>query len=402
MMDDYYDYYNGGDEMGMDTMPAPQQQQQQQGNNGGFFSNLNPMQLAGILAVTGVPLDKAIMQGASMQQQRQQQEMQNYKMQMMQQKYMQQQRGMMDEQNALNGLLGNEQQGMPQGQQPTMQPDMAPMQGNPADTLGAMNAMPTPQEGMQTTSNPMPQPSSQRQLSLEQKQLARHLWALGDKKGALEIIKSVNGNPEPTVFQKEIAKKDAETLQLARAGVEQLIPFKQTLDSFKENLEKTPSILVGPGRETVAPYLSENAQAVQSDANTIALLSRTLLKMPASGFSDADRDFLVKATVGLGKSKEANKRVIDRLDKLVAQHIDYTKALENSAAKTGQIGNVGIEQYEKQFPKEGTQDQSKMPSMKKSSKYAPDQINSWAQDAISKGADPAAVKARMEQLMGAE
>ncbi len=206
MMDDYYDYYNGGDDMGMDTMPAPQPQQQQQpGNNGGFFSNLNPMQLAGILAVTGVPLDKAIMQGASMQQQRQQQEMQNYKMQMMQQKYMQQQSQIMNRENAFNDLLGEQpQQGMPQGQQPMMQPGMEPMQDNPADTLGALNAMPAPQQGMgQPAPNPMapqaaPQQPMRAQLSQEDKEQARKLWAIGNKQGVYAIINKNQLNSKDT------------------------------------------------------------------------------------------------------------------------------------------------------------------------------------------------------------
>lgn len=244
----------------------------------------------------------------------------------------------------------------------------APM-GNQPMTVGATNpSAPTLADATRTPGVAAPQGGyaapSNSSISDETKLQARILARSGDVKGAIKLLndakeQAIKG-PEETTFQKALAKKDAETLQNARAGVEQLIPFKQTLNSFKKNIDETPDSLFGPAAGKVAPLLSNNAQAVESDANTIALLSRTLLKMPASGFSDADREFLVKATVGLSKSKDANRKVVDRLNSLVDQHISYTKNLENQASSSGNLKNVALDSYEKQFaapaaPAQGSQ-----------------------------------------------
>jgi hypothetical protein len=280
----------------------------------------------------------------------------------------------------LNQLLG--ENSPPQGLRPQI-----PISNGGPQTLAELTNMQSgaPSQNISQSGNTA--------LPSDIKAQARILFKSGDKEGAIKLINEAK-NPKPTIFEKELAKKDAETLQLARAGVEQLVPFQQALNTFKKNVSETPDVLFGPLAGKASPLFSDNAQAIRSDANTVTLLSRALLKMPAGNFSDADRDFLQNANVGLGISKEANKKVAARLEELVSQYINYTKTLEDRAAKTGQISGVAVEQFEKQFP---NQSQSR-----NKPKYTPEQLDSLAKDAIAKGADPNAVRARIAELTGGQ
>jgi hypothetical protein len=337
------------------------------------------MSMAMLLTAGGTPFNKSLEQASSMYQQQAASNAAYGKVAAEQQN-----------QTDFNTLLGGGS-GAPMGNQPMPMGATNPSAPTLADATRSPGVT-APQGGYAASSN-----SS---ISNETKLQAQILARSGDVKGAIKLLndakeQAIKG-PEETTFQKALAKKDAETLVNARAGVEQLIPFKQTLNSFKKNIDETPDSLFGPAAGKVAPLLSNNAQAVESDANTIALLSRTLLKMPASGFSDADREFLVKATVGLSKSKDANRKVVDRLNSLVDQHISYTKNLENQASSSGNLKNVALDSYEKQFAAPSAPAaQGGGPKQ-----YSAQQLESYAQDAISKGADPAAVRARIAQLSG--
>lgn len=108
------DLMDTGSDLGMVPGMAPEQMPQQGGGGSGLFSNLRPMQMAGILMMSGVPMDRAMSQVASMQEHQRSQQMQDFKYQMLIQKYMQGQEVDQKNKELFNMLIGNDNTGYDQ------------------------------------------------------------------------------------------------------------------------------------------------------------------------------------------------------------------------------------------------------------------------------------------------
>lgn len=367
--DNYYDTYNQDTQGAYAESPyayAPSQPQ-----SGGILpGNMNHMQMAGLLIASGMPFNKAMVASAAMQQQKQQQAMEQYKMQMAQQQMMQKQQ---QQQNAM-GYIDSLGGGQPQG---------GAANGMTPNTLAEANAQNTGGNESQLASEVSPDTLKQ----------ARLLAQSGDTAGAIKLLN------QKTPLQEELAKKDAQALYDAQAVVEQTIPFRHTLDSFEKTLGKVPDALLGPVAGKAAPYLNSDAQVLDSEGKTITTLSRILLKFPASGFSEGDRQFLVDASVGTLKDKKANKDVIKRLRGLMDRSVRYTQALEKKATKTGNLRGAATEFYNQEFGNNSSP-QANTPAQASQGQYNEQELQAFAEDAIKRGANPEAIKQRINQMRG--
>lgn len=141
------------------------------------------------------------------------------------------------------------------------------------------------------------------------------------------LVQNNIGDKAATAGAVELAKEDAKRLTkadedaaLARTGI--------------AGMERMKEILTAPGMRTgtgagaesaiaggiqsftgidptkiglIDPALADEFKALSNQA---VLVGRRVMQMPASGFSDADRQFLEKANPGLGMRPEANERLI--------------------------------------------------------------------------------------------
>lgn len=349
MQEDGQDYYGQQGDMG--GMGFPQQNMfmggyPQQSMGGGP----NQLQMAGLLLASGMPFDKALVASAQMQReqaaaQRQQAaiSMQQMKSQMMMQQYGRDLVAQKQMSDLINGNAPEQDSNMMPGSMPPQ--NMDPRGATTLKDEIAMDGGMAPSYNNRAMGQPVNNQGasdiSRIDIDPRRKQMAQILASKGDYKGAIDLLQSPLAN--------ELAKKDAETLSEAQSVVEQAVPVRQTLDNLEEKLKQLPSPILGPVVGRYAPYLNSDAQVFDADAKVITLLSRTLLKMPASGFSDADRKFLEDASAGTMKTKQANLEVIqgirDRLDRAVR----YTSALEKKAARTGNLRGAATEFYNQEF-----------------------------------------------------
>ncbi len=359
-----YTQQGGGASPNILSMGLPQAR-----TNGDF----NKTQMMGFMLMAGLPFDKALMASARLQSQadnsRRQESalaMQQMKMQMMQQQY---DRDLMA-QNQLMGLI-NGDGGMPQDPNMMGQQQQAAPQygggGNYAtlkDEIGATEGM-TPQMQQNNQAAPQNEDVSRMEIDPQRRKMAQILALKGDYKGAMEALKSP--------LQEALVKKDAQSLYEAQKVVEEAVPVRQTLDHLEEQLKKLPSPILGPVVGKAAPYLNSDAQIFDSDAKVITLLSRTLLKMPAAGFSDADRQFLEGANAGTTKTKAANLEIINEVRKRLDKAVKYTGALERKAARTGNLRGAATEFYNQEYSQPPQQTQQGQPQLVPSSFSNPSQ-----------------------------
>jgi hypothetical protein len=215
------------------------------------------------------------------------------------------------------------------------------------DVQNASSYLPQPEKA--SFGQPIPVKDSQGKLT----------YVMTDNTGTVKPVENFTPVPNrntATPFEAEIAKKDAETLQKSRDAISQAIPMRNSLIAFKEAIQKVPSSMQGKFIGKIAPYISADAQAAQAPANQVALLAKSLLGMPSNTFSEADRNFLVSATVGLTNEPKANKFIIDKLEKMLDQAVRYNEGAENSIATKGNLNNFASEFYNQEYGKNKTND----------------------------------------------
>lgn len=157
------------------------------------------------------------------------------------------------------------------------------------------------------------------------------------------LVQNNIGDKAATAGAVELAKEDAKRLTkadedaaLARTAI--------------TGMERMKEILTAPGMRTgtgagaesaiaggiksftgidptkiglIDPALADEFKALSNQA---VLVGRRVMQMPASGFSDADRQFLEKANPGLGMRPEANERLI-KLGYLSAHYLNERQKL---------------------------------------------------------------------------
>jgi hypothetical protein len=150
---------------------------------------------------------------------------------------------------------------------------------------------------------------------------------------------AIASNPD---LAKAMAKVDAKTVEDSRTAALQANQLLASVNRFDGILQSTPRSLLGPNvaRFGINRTLSPNVQQLEQSGNEIALLARTLLKLPASGFSDADRDFLVKISLNTETSKDALQSNIYRLRELAGKTIQQNQVYENALQKSGNLSGV--------------------------------------------------------------
>lgn len=154
-------------------------------------------------------------------------------------------------------------------------------------------------------------------------------------------------------IQQEMAKIDAKSVGDSREALRQAISMRSSLDAFGEAQQQVPSWEQGRLAGRASPYFSATAQAAQTYGNQVSLLAKTLLGMPSNNFSDADRQFLIDASVGLTKKPEANRQVVSKLKVLLDQSVRYNQALEKQLNETGNLSGAAANFYNQEYNKPG-------------------------------------------------
>jgi hypothetical protein len=159
------------------------------------------------------------------------------------------------------------------------------------------------------------------------------------------------------VFEKEKAKKDAEDMQKAgeTAGVAQSL-----LDVTQRAKNLLPQIRTGAGAGAERSFgsalkafdfdptklgLSDPAKMEQFESaasNSVGLI-RQVLKFPASGFSDADREMLERSVAGIGKNVEANAAILDAAEKVAYREQERLKQMDDWVKKNKNLN--GFQSY---------------------------------------------------------
>lgn len=159
-----------------------------------------------------------------------------------------------------------------------------------------------------------------------------------------------------TTFSKEMAKKDAQLVSKTREDLGNLGAFRTTIDSAINNLEKVPSLKLGPIAGRISQMSGDPQVAnLTSDLNTLALQSRTLLNLPASGFSDADREFLVAVAGGSAFQKDALGNILTKLKSINEKAARNKQGLIDYAESRGTL--TGYKQPTEQVKEVGWDDE---------------------------------------------
>lgn len=143
---------------------------------------------------------------------------------------------------------------------------------------------------------------------------------------------------------------DIESLKKAREDINQASIWESTLGDFGRAIDDVSDWQVGPVAEKFGNW-SEETQALESVSNQISLMARGLLDMPASGFSDADRDFLQKIAGGTAVDKPVLLKNKARLERLVTKAkenaIDFENYISEHGSSKGHKPSVSAESENK-------------------------------------------------------
>lgn len=141
---------------------------------------------------------------------------------------------------------------------------------------------------------------------------------------------------------KEMAKKDAQTILKSRETAMQAGQILSLINDFENTLNNTSDREVGP---LVSSFglnraLSKNVQKLEQSGNAITLLARSLMQMPAAGFSDSDLKFLTNMSLNTATDKEPLQDNIIKLRGLANRVIQQNKVYEDAIRNTGGLSGV--------------------------------------------------------------
>lgn len=136
-----------------------------------------------------------------------------------------------------------------------------------------------------------------------------------------------------------------------------------TLDTL-EKLTEDPNFYSGPGAEKFALPLKQAISRMGGDPNTAqpmetfrALSSKSVLDTMGgslgTGFSNADRDFVVSQVPNLGNTPEGNRSLIQIQKKVAKRTQDIAKLARDYSARNGRIDagfDAALQQWAEQNP----------------------------------------------------
>lgn len=120
----------------------------------------------------------------------------------------------------------------------------------------------------------------------------------------------------------ELEKARAEQVPLITSMRQSLGEMQTALDEMPKSVKIGPMTIKDPQSGPVMGRLAdlynvpeyENFRGAQ---NTVALQARNLLQLPASGFSDADRNFLEQVAGGSYQWRDGTQRAIERINRML-------------------------------------------------------------------------------------
>lgn len=140
---------------------------------------------------------------------------------------------------------------------------------------------------------------------------------------------------DTTDLDKALAKSDAAAANKASDSRESMDIMLNSIQKAKQDLAATPEMALGPVRGLFSGKVSERAQVLESSLNTLALQAKELFKLGSGqGFTDADREFLVKIEGGLKNYKGAIGELLDRAETL-AKHVQVASWIKENNIRQG-------------------------------------------------------------------
>lgn len=246
------------------------------------------------------------------------------------------------------------------------------------------NQMPQQQQVQQEAGSPPtqpailskyePDPQKVAQDEMKRRQMAAALIQAGKTKDALEYLQ-----PQQTAVDKEMAKKDAESLGKNRESSNVAQDILSEVKDFKSILNDTTDAVVGPAisKFGMNEMFSSNAQKLNQIGSSLTLKARLLLQMPASGFSDADRDFLEKAVLNTKFDKDTLEHVAGKLETMARKSVVKNRFNEQYLKSHGSLQGADYEFFN----------------------YS-DNLDKQAEEAIKLGKNPQKVREKLVELRG--
>jgi hypothetical protein len=178
-----------------------------------------------------------------------------------------------------------------------------------------------------------------------------------DWKTALKRAGATNVNTNVNTGEKEydkvLNKAEAERFIGYQKGGQSAQSALQSLDVL-DNAMKDPNFYSGPGAERFALPLRQAQAALGGDPKAAASMetfranaSKAALDAMGgslgSGFSNADRDFVLNQVPNLANTAEGNKQLIEVTRKVRQREIEISKKARESAAKNGGRLDAGFD-----------------------------------------------------------
>lgn len=165
---------------------------------------------------------------------------------------------------------------------------------------------------------------------------------------------SVNVNTGEKEYDKALGKASADRfLEYQKAG-QSAIGEQATLDTL-EKLTNDPNFYSGVGAERFALPMKQIISRMGGDPNAAAsmetfraLSNKSVLDSMGgslgTGFSNADRDFVVGQVANLGNTPEGNKQIIGITKKVAKRKQEIAKIARDYAARNGGRIDAGLDQ----------------------------------------------------------
>jgi hypothetical protein len=212
---------------------------------------------------------------------------------------------------------------------------------SPAQAQAVSDQQAMPQ--LLTMNQPDPQRSAMEDM--QRRQMAAAYAQAGKHKEAMDLLKG----PDTGEIGKKLAKKDADIIGLGREASRMAQTMLPEIQDFRDVLKETNDGVVGPliSKFGMNEMLSSNAQKLNQIGSNLTLNARKLLEMPAAGFSDADRDFLEKATLNTKFDKDTLFHIADKIDTLAKKSIIKNKFNEQYLKNNGSLEGADYDFFQK-------------------------------------------------------
>ncbi len=180
----------------------------------------------------------------------------------------------------------------------------------------------------------------QRQLKLAQMvSLAGSATTASKKAQAAGMSIDESGNIVPAAkaskLDENLDKQDAIAAVKAADSRDSMNVMLGNIKQARQDLAAVPESAMGPVKGWIARQTSQKAQVLESSLNSLALQAKDLFKLGSGqGFTDADRDFLVRIEGGLNNYKGSVTDLLDRAENL-ANHVTVSSWMRENNIRKG-------------------------------------------------------------------